>query len=237
MHSLKLEHCPVLDRYVHLVDKMVNGSSNDEGLRRLYLEYSQFYGTTGKPQYDYGELQDDLFVGLDDLEELDIRTTDVDETKIMEGALNGLGKLKMLKLTSNRIKGLPEKLFWPTPRLTSLRLQEKAVPDFPEGLFEKLGDLQRLEIQVSNARKFHPRLFANLGKLESLEIRDMSLFDEDSIPRGIFDDLVSMRNFTLTGNGLEHSPTTLFSNTKLENFHWSLYRSVLPDAYSQIFRW
>ena len=73
MHSLKLEHCPVLDRYVHLVDKMVNGSSNDEGLRRLYLEYSQFYGTTGKPQYDYGELQDDLFVGLDDLEELDIR--------------------------------------------------------------------------------------------------------------------------------------------------------------------
>ena len=52
----------------------------------------------------------------------------------------------------------------------------------------------------------------------------MSLFDENSIPDGIFDDLVSMKNFTLTGNGLEHSPTTLFSKTKLENFHWSLYR-------------
>ena len=169
-------------------------------------------------------MQDDLFVGLDDLEELDIRTSDVDETKIREGAFNGLGKLKQLKLTSNSIKGLPERLFWPTPGLTSLRLQEKSVPDFPEGLFEKQRDLQRLEIQVSNARKFRPRLFSNLGKLESLEIRDMSLFDQDSIPDGIFDDLVNMKNFTLTGNGLEHSATTLFSKTKLENFHWSLYR-------------
>ena len=214
MHSLKLEHCPVLTRsYVHLVDEIVNKTSNDEGLRRLYLEYNKF------DNFDSGEMQDDLFVGLDDLEELDIRTSDVDETVIKEGAFNGLENLKSLKLTSNSIKGLPEKLFWPTPRLTSLRLQEKSVPDFPEGLFEKQRDLQRLEIQVSNAQKFHPRLFANLGKLESLDIRDMSLFDENSIPDGIFDDLVNMKNFTLTGNGLEHSPTTLFSKTRLENFH------------------
>ena len=62
--------CKPFDRsYVHLVDEIANRSSNDEGLRRLFLEYSQF------DSFDYGELKDDLFVGLDYLEELDIRTS------------------------------------------------------------------------------------------------------------------------------------------------------------------
>ena len=207
---------------MHLVDELANRTSNEEGLRRLYLDTCQF------SSFDSGEIREDLFVGLDDLEELDIRTSDVDETVIAEGALNGLGSLKMLKLTANNVAGLPEGLFRPTPALTSLRLQERSVPDFPEGLFAGLAELQRLEVQVSGARAFRPRLFAGLGKLESLEIRDMSLFDErGAIPEGVFDDLAGMRNFSLTGSGLEHGPTTLFARTRLENFHWSLYRC--PD--------
>ena len=191
--------------YIHLVNEIANRTSNEEGLRRLYLDTCQF------DSLDSGEIREDLFVGLDDLEELDIRTSDVDETMIAEGAFNGLGSLKMLKLTANNVAGLPEGLFRPTPALTSLRLQERSVRDFPEGLFAGLAELQRLEVQVSGARAFRPRLFAGLGKLESLEIRDMSLFGRGAIPEGVFDDLAGMRNFSLTGSGLEHAPTTLFA--------------------------
>jgi protein toll len=153
---------------------------------------------------------------------------DVDETRVKEGAFRRLPSLKMLKLTGNSIRILPEKLFWPLENLTTLIIQEKEVLDLKEEQFVRQAQLKNLEVQVSNIKSFQKLLFAYLPNLETLELREMKFFSDSEanhpIPEGILDTLVNLKNFTVTGNGFEFAPVNIFAKTKLENFAWSLYR-------------
>jgi hypothetical protein len=67
VHSLKLEHCPVLTRsYSNLVNEVIDDEAAS-GLKKLYVEYNRY------DEFDLGNIIDDQFAGLDQLEQLDIR--------------------------------------------------------------------------------------------------------------------------------------------------------------------
>lgn len=207
LESLVFKHCPVPDESFQVLIDALNATD----LKALGV----MFGSTeqGSP------LVANQFLGLSSLIELEVQNVNADSglMSIDSQAFNGLSELKSLSLTSNGISQLHEDVFKPLESLENLVLMDKNLEKLPEKLLQNQKNLKELKIKSDTINSFSKYFFSYVPSLTSLTFLSVNFKDVDGVPAfepGIFDDLVSLTNVSITGRGFDLMPETIFGKNK-----------------------
>ncbi|KAF5270387.1 hypothetical protein FQR65_LT05575 [Abscondita terminalis] len=171
-------------------------------------------------------LSSDYFSGLDVLEKLTLNNNNISE--IEEDALSHLQNLTHIVLSVNSIQ-LKPKMFQHLKSLKLIDISQNNLKSIPDELFENQKNLKFLYLWSNNFTTLNASVFTKLENLESLELRKSGL---DYIPNELFYPLVKLRDISLAMNNLQTLPQNTFINNKdLETIglHSNTYLKVLPD--------
>ena len=86
----------------------------------------------------------------------------------------------------------------------------QGIKHLPESIFQsKSNKIKKLYLSNNNLCELHPDTFKNLDKLETLSISKNYL---NSLPQGIFDDLVQLKYLFLNNNHIKEFKRGIFDN-------------------------
>ncbi|KAL7015049.1 hypothetical protein ACKWTF_016261 [Chironomus riparius] len=108
------------------------------------------------------------------------------------------GSLRILRLTDNNIRAIPENAFDRLSNLVDLELNGNQIPSIPHNAFFGAVNLQILQIANCRLERLEPATFSRLTFLRDLEL---ALNQIDLLPDDIFD-LPNLETLGLDGNNL-----------------------------------
>ncbi|XP_022663947.1 protein toll-like [Varroa destructor] len=129
---------------------------------------------------------------------------------ISEEALEGLAEsLNEFSCRSCNLRSLPKRLFHRVPKMKILRLSNNRIQTLDDDAFSRSQNLVELSMPNNDLRSLTNRTFENLEELEKL-----NLFENDliTLPGGIFSHNGRLKELDLTGNSLEGLPDRLLEH-------------------------
>ena len=169
-------------------------------------------------------------------------------TELKAGDFDGLTKLSILFLGSNKLRTLPAGVFDDLTALEALGLNSNQLQTFPDGVFDRLTALRKLHLDNNMGTDEDDKsyrletlpagLFDRLTALQELELQNNGL---DQLPEGLFEHLTALTTLDLSENWLNHLPEGLFeylaalttlnlSNNRLKIGTLSGGEARLPDG-------
>ncbi|XP_045504933.1 leucine-rich repeat and immunoglobulin-like domain-containing nogo receptor-interacting protein 3 [Colias croceus] len=198
-------------------------------------------------------LESDLFIGLENLEYIDISRNEIKRTE--HGLFTGLNRLKHLNISRNQIYDIPRFTFVDLENLEVLDVSHNKLQAIP---FQVFGPMTRLHyLDISNNKivtfldyYFKPNrqlktLFLNnnslvkitskaLVDLKELEILDISYNNLDNFPRQLFETLLELRELNLSYNKFQNISQDAFKsleNLRLINMGGNKLRLLPPTLF------
>ena len=200
------------------------------------------------------ELNNNVFASFLNLQQLNLRNNKIGTIERL--AFAGLPKLKTLDLSNNHLQSpASSDLLHPLEQIVEIDLSNNEIINFPNGFFSQLPVLHKLNIgnnSISNLRGTSFKGARNLRKflsphcqistlendffasINSIDTLDLSYNQFRSLPNnGIFTLLHSLRNLTLTGNGISALVEEQFVGLNLDNLDLSGNKlsTINPNAF------
>nr|XP_009665664.1 PREDICTED: leucine-rich repeat-containing G-protein coupled receptor 6 [Struthio camelus australis] len=143
------------------------------------------------------------FDGLHSLETLDLNYNELLE---FPGAIRTLGRLQELGFHNNNIKAIPENAFVGNPLLQTIHFYDNPIQFVGQSAFQYLPKLHTLSLNGAT----DIREFPDLKGTTSLEVLTLTRAGIHLLPRGMCQQLPSLRILELSHNQIEELPS----------FHW-----------------
>ena len=149
------------------------------------------------------KIESDAFLGVNQLEFLDMSANNLGGTNIPGKALSKMAKLETLLLNNNKISKIKtgDPLFKGLESLKTLDLSHNDCGQIPSDIFTGLGNLRTLYLEgnklgdsLSNSGS---ELFSDLGNLTSLHLESNLI---KTLPASLFKGLKSLKNMGLSSN-------------------------------------
>ncbi len=161
--------------------------------------------------YDTGlhQIQSQAFLGLSQLEHLDMSRNKLGGTSIPKEAFRSLGSLRKLRLDHNAMRAIKtnDSFLSHLKSLQVLDLSSNDCGQLPNDIFTGLENLRGLYLQENrlgdNASNFNSELFASLGNLTSLHLDRNAI---KALPDSLFKGLKSVQNISLSNNRITSWP-------------------------------
>ncbi|XP_068020764.1 leucine-rich repeat-containing G-protein coupled receptor 6 isoform X2 [Melanerpes formicivorus] len=140
------------------------------------------------------------FEGLHSLETLDLNYNELLE---FPGAIRTLGRLQELGFHNNNIKAIPEKAFAGNPLLQTIHFYDNPIQFVGQSAFQYLPKLHTLSLNGAT----DIREFPDLKGTTSLEVLTLTRAGIHLLPRGMCQQLPSLRVLELSHNQIEDLPS------------------------------
>ncbi|XP_074833610.1 leucine-rich repeat-containing G-protein coupled receptor 6 [Carettochelys insculpta] len=140
------------------------------------------------------------FEGLHSLETLDLNYNKLLEFPV---AIRTLGRLQELGFHNNNIKAIPEKAFVGNPLLQTIHFYDNPIQSVGQSAFQFLPKLHTLSLNGAT----DVREFPDLNGTTSLEILTLTRAGICLLPRGMCQQLPSLRILELSHNRIEELPS------------------------------
>lgn len=201
VESFKVRFCSLpIYRFKSILEKF-----NVSHLKRLYLEECVF-GNDSLSQID-----STFFEGLSTVETLSISSA---SKTFGEKLFQNLTNLMQLYLEQNKLTKIGY-IFENNPKIKVLHLSRNSLKSLPDGVFKKLSDLQELHLWKNEITNITQNYFVGLRSLKSLEL---SINFIKFIEENAFSQLPELVNISLRANRLGLIGSNIFKhNPKMEN--------------------
>ena len=149
------------------------------------------------------KIHSDTFLGVNQLEILDMSANHLGGTNIPGKALSKMPKLEKLLLNHNKISTIRtgDPLFKGLQSLKTLDLSDNDCGQIPSDIFTGLGNLRTLQLEGNklgdSLSNFGSELFSDLGNLTSLHLESNLI---KTLPASLFKGLKSLKNMSLSSN-------------------------------------
>lgn len=203
-------------------------------LNELYLDRNQLRSLVGSATGVASSLSQNtdesrglLFANLQSLYVLDLSRNQLDD--LSRNVFTGLGKLKTLNLSHNRLTIVPFQVFKPLQEIELMDLSGNELRSILENFFISNKRLKVLRLGDNKIDKITMSSFYGLTRLEELQLTGNNL---TYIDRNAFDHLEQLRVLNLRNNQLKQFPTTLFyglTNLRVLDLSENSY-SQLPNG-------
>ncbi|NWU90842.1 LGR6 protein, partial [Upupa epops] len=140
------------------------------------------------------------FDGLHSLETLDLNYNELLE---FPGAIRTLGRLQELGFHNNNIKAIPEKAFVGNPLLQTIHFYDNPIQFVGQSAFQYLPKLHTLSLNGAT----DIREFPDLKGTNSLEVLTLTRAGIHLLPKGMCQQLPSLRVLDLSHNQIEDLPS------------------------------
>jgi Leucine-rich repeat (LRR) protein len=164
------------------------------------IESVKLVGDNGANSFLYA--QD--FTGLLQLKNLHIENTEMAPATLTAESFSQITGLEKMQLMRNQLATVPCQILGHSPKLELLDLSYNDITDYPRYSFCRAG-VTVLNLSHNGSLKtprdstyFYPGAFEDEGGLLDLNLRDMNISD---IPKGVLDDLTSLKILDLGMNG------------------------------------
>jgi hypothetical protein len=164
------------------------------------------------------------FAELRNLEKLDLGFNKIEA--IDAQTFTGLGSLKLLWISGNKIKSIPGNTFSELKKLGTLRLDHNQIEAIDSGLFRGLGSLKVLYIHGNGIKSISGNTFVELGNLELLSLWQNQI---EGIDETTFQGLGSLRELSIHDNRIKLIGANAFGvlkNLELLTVHNNQLESV-----------
>ncbi|XP_029428207.1 leucine-rich repeat-containing G-protein coupled receptor 6 isoform X2 [Rhinatrema bivittatum] len=168
------------------------------------------------------------FDGLHSLETLDLNYNELVDFPV---AISKLGRLQELGFHNNNIKAIPEKAFEGNPLLQTIHFYDNPIQFVGKSAFQDLPKLHTLSLNgAADIREF-----PDLTGTSSLEILTLTRAGIWVLPRGMCQQLPSLRVLELSHNQIEELPS-LYHCQKLEEIGLQHNRihEIKADTFAQL---
>uniref|UniRef100_A0A452GMM7 G-protein coupled receptors family 1 profile domain-containing protein n=1 Tax=Gopherus agassizii TaxID=38772 RepID=A0A452GMM7_9SAUR len=168
------------------------------------------------------------FEGLHSLETLDLNYNKLLEFPV---AIRTLGRLQELGFHNNNIKAIPEKAFVGNPLLQTIHFYDNPIQFVGQSAFQFLPKLHTLSLNGAT----DIREFPDLKGTTSLEILTLTRAGIRLLPRGMCQQLPSLRVLELSHNQIEELPS-FHRCQRLEeiDLSWNYIQSIHPEAFATL---
>ncbi|KPP70695.1 leucine-rich repeat-containing G-protein coupled receptor 6-like, partial [Scleropages formosus] len=173
-------------------------------------------------------LGETCFEGLHSLETLDLNYNDLQEFPV---AIRTLAKLQELGFHNNNIRAIPEGAFVGNPLLQTIHFYENPIQFVGRSAFQFLPKLHTLSLNGAT----EIREFPDLKGTTSLEILTLTRAGLSSLPRGLCQQLPSLRVLELSYNQIEELPSFHRCQRLQEiDLSWNHIETIHQDAFASL---
>ena len=151
------------------------------------------------------------------------------ESNLNSNDFSGLSNLKILNLSNNRIRILPEGVFNTLTALVELDLSDNIISDLSEKIFSELSSLQILKLNNNPIGNLLEEVFNSLTSLIELDLGNISI---SNLHLETFSSLTSLQVLRLNNPPLQGFPFEQFSSSSPDETKEAVF-SIFESLFEQ----